>query len=47
MVSFVGDRHTVILDSLDNRSGLKAVRSMRKRNFGEWAVEGTRAAAGA
>lgn len=33
MVSLVGDRHTVKLDSLDRRSGLKELRSMRKRSF--------------
>lgn len=33
MVSLVGDRHTVKLDSLDRRSGVKELRSMRKRSF--------------
>lgn len=33
MVSLVGDRHTVKLDSLERRPGLKALRSMRKRSF--------------
>lgn len=34
MVCFVGDRHTVELDSLDNKSGLKELRSIRKTSFG-------------
>lgn len=33
-VSFVGDRHTVELASLDKRPGLKELRSMRKRVCG-------------
>lgn len=35
MVSLVGDRHTVKLASLESRSGLKELRSMRKRSLGE------------
>lgn len=42
MVSLVGDRHTVKLDSLDRRSGLKELRSMRKRILEEEGREGNR-----
>lgn len=36
LVSLVGDRHTVKLASLERRSGLKELRSMRKSSFARY-----------